>query len=527
MNDVLSGTGYSATFRLRNTQVKYQLIEPYRAYLYFLYLDDSNKKISQLLEYYNLSHIDYSAVLTHIGETLDQIYLPDFVIAFDTWLSTQPPSSTDRYTDYFKNSDGGWRSEILKQNAYIEKLAAHICDTTLANVTLFLQRLATDTRQLHDVFNLPPPSSATAIEILGGDRHENGQQPVLLILGERRIIYKPRDSSVESVLNAVCKIVGIEAVCPKTLSCKTHLWQDYVGNRPLSSLDKALDTYRQYGEILALADMLNINDCHFDNFIVDEHRVFLIDAETSFQYFFEDNPDFERSVYQSGLLQSPEVAMNGIGHTSALTAVTNIFQSYTYPHALNDASERIQVRYERGFKKETQNYPHFNGKPVQSEKYILDVISGYEDAYSKFMANEEAVITFLGKHDEIRPRYLIRTTAYYMLVINKIIHPDVSRSIDSTFQSLVDEFLHYQGAHHRFTALIPYEAQSLINYDVPIFYIRCNSTSLFSSHGEIINNFFTQPPLEQIKSNFMRPATYLSRQRELIARSMHVHLTTR
>ncbi|MCL9674572.1 type 2 lanthipeptide synthetase LanM [Citrobacter sp. MNAZ 1397] len=507
--------------------MKYQLIEPYRAYLYFTHLDNSQKKISKLLYDYNLFNIDYSAVLTHIAETLDQIYLPDFVIAFDAWLSNQPPSSTDRYTNYFKNSDGKWRPEILKQNAFLESLAVHICDTTFANLTLFLQRLTTDFRQLQDIFNLPPSSSATAIEILGGDRHENGQQPVLLIMGQRRIIYKPRDSSVESVLNAVCDIVGLEAVCPDTLSCRTHLWQEYVDNRPLSSFDKAADTYRRYGEILALADMLNINDCHFDNFIVDENRVYFIDAETSFQYFFDDNPDFERSVYQSGLLQSPEVAMNGIGHTSALTAVTNIFQSYTHPHALNDASERIQVRYEHGFKRKTQNYPHFNGKPVQSENYIPDVISGYEDAYSKLVANKDAVITCLSKHGEIRPRYLIRTTAYYMLVINKIIHPSVSRSIESTFQPLVDEFLHYQGAHHRFAALIPYEAQSLKNYDIPIFYIRCDSTSLFSSDGEIIINFFTKPPIEQIKSNFFRPTTYLNRQRELIARSMHVHLTAR
>ncbi|WP_456311413.1 type 2 lanthipeptide synthetase LanM [Serratia proteamaculans] len=507
--------------------MKYQLIEPYRAYLYFAHLDVLNKEISQLLERYNLSHIDYSAVLTHIGETLDQIYLPDFVIAFDKWLSSQPPSSSDRYINYFKNSDGEWRSEILKQNSYVEKLAIQICDTTLANLTLFLERWTTDFPKLHDTFNLPPSSSATAIEILGGDRHENGQQPVLLIMRERRIIYKPRDSSVESVLNTICLTSGIEAVCPETLSCKTHLWQEYVDNRPLSSLEKAPDTYRRYGEILALADMLNINDCHFDNFIVDEHRIFLIDAETSFQYFFEDNPDFERSVYQTGLLQSPEVTMNGIGHTSALTAVTNIFQSYTHPHALNDASEQIQVRYEQGFKRETQNYPHFNGKPVQSENYISDVISGYEDAYEKLVVNQEAVINCIKEHDEIRPRYLIRTTAYYMLVMNKIIHPDVSRSIERKLGCLVDEFLHYHGAHHRFTALIPYEAQSLLNYDVPIFYIRCNSTSLFSSNGEIISDFLTKSPIEQIKSNFARPAIYLIRQRELIARSMHVHLTTR
>ncbi|NPE63144.1 DUF4135 domain-containing protein [Dickeya dadantii] len=83
------------------------------------------------------------------------------------------------------------------------------------------------------------------------------------------------------------------------------------------------------------------------------------------------------------MLQSPDVVNNGLGHTSALTAVTNIFQSFTYPHAIHDATENIQVRYERGFAKRTQNFPHYHGLPVNAKKHISDVTEGYTDTFLK------------------------------------------------------------------------------------------------------------------------------------------------
>ena len=503
--------------------MKYQVTEPYRAYLYISHVEFFHEKLSSLLVSKELSHLDYRSVIKYLCETLDQVYLPDFAVSFDNWLSSQPASQSDRYLCYFKDNHGLWRKNILKQNAFIERLATHICESTLANLTLFMDRFQNEKELLQNTFGLPVKYSTGAIEIMGGDRHENGQQPVLLTLGEARIIYKPRDSQIENVLNDICAIAGIAPVCPKTLSRKTHIWQNYVDNRPLQSLANASDVYKRYGTILSLVDLFNINDCHFDNFIVDEEHVYFIDPETSFQYFFEDTPAFERSIFQSGLLQSPEVVMNGIGHTSAITAATNIFQSYTYPHALNDASEDIQVRYEHGFAKRTHNYPHYEGKPVLSAQYIDDVIAGYKDGYARLRTYSVELIARLEINDNIKPRYLIRTTAYYMLVINKIIHPDTSREFNKKFNPLIERFLHYDGAHPRFSELIPYEAFCLSNFDVPIFYTGLNTTSLFSEyHGEI-TDFFPCAPIEQIRLNFYRQPDYLNRQCELIARSMNVH----
>ncbi|EPA1042967.1 type 2 lanthipeptide synthetase LanM [Enterobacter bugandensis] len=503
--------------------MEYYVTEACRSYLYYSHLDFFNKRLKSMIEKHNFDNVDYTSILTTVAEVFDQIYLPDFVVRFDSWLRKQPLSSRDRYEDYFKDECGKWRKYITKQNEFIENLAAHICTSMLKNIDVCLTRLKTDFSEIQQSLNIQETLSLRALEILGGDRHENGQQPILLTFNKEKVIYKPRDSGVESLLNSICQIAGILPVCPQTLSKITHLWQAYIANRPLECPTNATKVYHRYGEILAIADLLNINDCHFDNFIVDQHQVYLIDAETSFQYYLDDNPEFERSIYQSGLLQSPDVDMNGIGHTSALTAISSVFSSFAYPHAINDRSEDIQVCYEGTYRKITKNYPHFDGKPVQGKTFSINVISGYENGYYRLISCADKILSLIEYHRYTRPRYLIRTTAYYTLVLNKIIHPDTSQDFDSKFSPLINQYLNYDGAHPRFKELIPYESACLAGYDIPIFFINCQSTSLYTHNNEEIKNFLPHTPLEQLKTNFSRPAEYFSRQRELITRSMHVH----
>lgn len=499
----------------------YKLIEPYRAYVYIPFVKSFNKSIYELQSRFKLENIDCSDISSYIGEILDQIHLPDFVIRFDKWLRTQQLTVEDRYKLFFKDKEGKWKNGLRYNNEYITALAEYICNSTLKNIETFFSRLISEQSSLINKFNCPPVSTKGSISIIGGDRHNNGQQPVLLKLGEFKLIYKPRDSGTEKILNDICLIIGCESICPETLSMKTHIWQKFIENNCLSSIDKAKNVYRKYGNILALADMLNINDCHFENFIVDDDNLWFIDSETSFQYYFTDNPEFEKSIYQSGLLQNPSVFETGIGHTSAITAVTNIFKSFTYPHAINDGSENIQVRYERGFIKNTHHVPHYQGVLLNAKKYSEYIIRGYTESFYAIKSKKNEIFECINSNSFIKPRYLIRTTAYYLLVINKIIHPDNSRVMPNALAFLTDEFLHYNNANPLFTKLIPYEIRCLANYDIPIFNISINSKSLFDGDGKEYFNFFPCTPLQQIDDWFCRDDNYLKRQNQLIHRSIH------
>ncbi|MEI7376273.1 type 2 lanthipeptide synthetase LanM [Dickeya chrysanthemi] len=502
--------------------MRYKFSEPYRAYLYFHYLIDFNKKVKEIITAYGMPNLDFTDLTLYLSHSLDQIHLPDFVVRFDTWLRKQPCSHADRYISYFKDNEDTWSKNIRNNNKFISILALNICNSTISNIEKFLKRLLSEHDVLIRNFSCPPLSTIGKITIAAGDRHNDGQQPIILNLGDFKLIYKPRDSGIEDTLNTICGIIGLKNICPITLSMGTHLWQEFIENRELNSTTDAEKVYLRYGNILALVDLLNINDCHFDNFIVDYDNVFLIDPETSFQYFFDDSQEFERSVYQTGLLQSPDVVKNGLGHTSALTAVTNIFQSFTYPYAIHDATENIQVRYERGFPRKTQNFPHHQGIPVIAQNHISDVINGYTDTFIKLKKYHSKIIGYLKNQVHIKPRYLIRTTAYYLLVINKIIHPDISMNIEGKLSTLIDDYLRYPGAHPRFSELISYEKSCLIKYDIPIFHIAINSRSLFDGNFNEFTDFFPTTPLEQIDKYFSRDEQYHQRQHYLISRSMNV-----
>lgn len=502
----------------------YRLVEPYRAYLYLPFLKSFNNSLDELLQKFNMGNLDCSEISNYIGNVLDQVHLPDFVMIFDEWLESQEPSTEDRYINFFKEQNGEWRRNLRYNNKYISNLAEHICFSTLKNIELFFNHLYLESKLLLENFGCPELSVKGKLSIAGGDRHNNGQQPIVLKLDDFKIIYKPRTSGTEKILNDICEIIGQCHVCPKTLSLKDHIWQEFIEHKELSSSDNARKVYAKYGNILALADILNINDCHFENFIVDKDDVWFIDSETIFQYYFEDNPDFERSIYQSGLLQSPNVFKTGIGHTSAITAVTNIFKSFTYPHAINDGSEDIKVKYERGFIKNTHNFPHYMGKPITAYKYTEDISKGYVEWFSLLKENKNKVIDYINNNRLIKTRYLIRTTAYYLLVINKIIHPNYSRFMPESLNQIIDKYLLYENANPLFKQLIPYEINCLLNFDIPIFYTSVNSLSLFDGNGKEYHDFFNRPPLSQIKENFERDNKYIIRQEELISRSIHATL---
>ncbi|EGJ3155047.1 DUF4135 domain-containing protein, partial [Salmonella enterica subsp. enterica serovar Newport] len=303
----------------------YKLVEPYRAYLYLPFLKSFNNDLKVLLSKFKLENLNFFEVSNYIAEVLDQIHLPDFVFMFDEWLESQDNSPENKYTLFFKEANKQWRNGLRYNNKYISNLSESICHSTLKNIETFLSRLTLEYNIISNFFCCPPLTTKGELSIAGGDRHNNGQQPIILNLGGFKMIYKPRSSGAEKLLNNICGIIGEEPICPKTLCMENHIWQEFIKNRGLSSLDEAHEVYRKYGNILALVDILNINDCHFENFIVDKNKVWFIDPETFLQYYFDDNPSFERSIYQSGLLQSPDVFVSGIGHTSAITAISNIF----------------------------------------------------------------------------------------------------------------------------------------------------------------------------------------------------------
>ncbi|QUG75571.1 DUF4135 domain-containing protein [Erwinia sp. E602] len=497
----------------------FTVIEKYRAFLYHKHLVRFNLEINDLLSFFNHYKVDFSDVLENIAEVMDNIFLPNFVLDFDAWLRNSPGNNNDdRYKNYFKNACGEWRKEILGKDEFIECLAEKICKMSLANIRECLSFFESDRANIETRLNVKVRSKIKKISLLGGDRHENGKQPVLIELDESKLIYKPRRSGSENYINEVCHLIKTNKICPETLDMKDHLWQEFIRNDPIEKTSMFNEAYFNYGIILSFADLLNINDCHFDNFIINREKAYMIDSETIFQYYaYKKN--FKRSIYHTGLIQSEDAIANGLGHTSAITAVTNIFNSYCYPYAVDDKTERIKIKYENSHIKKTKNYPHLDGVATNPCSYIKEVIEGFEKGYRLLTLNRREVLSLLTEF-KIKSRCLIRTTSYYLLVINKILHPAFTKNHHHNIPMLTDKYLRYKGEGEAFNKILKYEISSMMNYDVPIFYSFQDSTALKDGDGKIYMNFFPQPPVNHIKKNLVFNKGYLDEQKNNILMGM-------
>lgn len=489
------------------------VVECYRAVKYFDLLSDFDKKLGNIIDDVWGEKIDYSEIVKIVSIALDQIHLPCFVTEFDLWYKKNEGSC---YQDFFKTSEGQWIPEAKMSPEFISKMAKTICESTLKNIKKGIERLRNDSHVINEYFDINFTKREISIRILDGDRHEGGMQPLMLTVNGKNIIYKPRSSRTEGIINSICCIINFYNLCPKTLDRGEYCWQEFITNNTTSDLCHFHDVYENYGVTLAIAVALNLNDCHFDNFIVDGKHVRLIDSETCFQFY---GSDIERSILQTGLLQSKSHILDGMGHTSAITAIDGAFTSFCYPYAINDKTSKIQIKYEKVYTDKKNNYPHFNGVKPKVSDYISDVQRGFKKSYLNLKKNKEIIAKVITNEVGVKSRYLVRATAYYLYVINKILLPEYYQMGEAGIRKIIIDYLIYDDASD-YISLIDYEMSCLLRYDVPIFYIYHNSRNIMDGDGRIYQNFFPDKPIKQIYRNLNVSDDFIGKQISLINECM-------
>nr|WP_305798048.1 DUF4135 domain-containing protein [Kosakonia sp. MUSA4] len=220
----------------KDKQVKLPVIEPYRAYIYIPYLKTFNEKTMSLLKTFGMERLNFSNMSETISECLDQIFLHDFVVSFDKWLRQQESSECDRYKNHFKDKNNKWQGKLQSETLYITSLALKIINSTIGNIREYQERFTDDYGRISEEFGFSDGIDWVSMEILGGDRHENGRQPIRISAKNFSVVYKPRSTGTESVLNKICNVIGFYDICPKTIDKKIYMWQSF-GHYNVSIMD--------------------------------------------------------------------------------------------------------------------------------------------------------------------------------------------------------------------------------------------------------------------------------------------------
>ena len=288
------------------------------------------------------------------------------------------------------------------------------------------------------------------------------------------------------------------------MNFENYGWIEYVKYDPIvNTREQVASFYRRAGVLLALTDMLNYTDGHYENLIASGVYPVLIDCETLFTNYEKPlSQGIRRTVLFTQLLQTPPKEEE-LGMMAAFQISEDTGFETSYAYALNDRSDEISVRF-RGFnKKPFHNHLILEGVRQNAKLYVDSLLEGFNYASSlaynvlHFISEDEWYINTIKK---MKTRQLMNHTMMYNMLLRTIQQPEYLKNEGDLRDFLIEKLEVNSLAHS--------EASDLIDNDIPFFWHRPSEADLYDSRNQIYANFFKESALSQVKNHLVED--YLS-----------------
>ena len=119
------------------------------------------------------------------------------------------------------------------------------------------------------------------------------------------------------------------------------------------------------------------------------------------------------------------------------------------------------------------------------------------------MKNKEVILEDEGIIQKFKGklvRCVIKSTQRYAELLNYLVHPSCAKN----FIEREKLFENMWGYPHKNKNVVKYEVNDMLFHDVPIFYTRCDSRNLWSSTGEVIENFYSISGYERVINRILK-----------------------
>ncbi len=111
----------------------------------------------------------------------------------------------DSFTEIQRRSNC---ADIFSKYPVLARLIGTLALRWIETTKAFLERLERDRALLSSVFTIPPEIHLTSVELGLSDRHAGGFQAILAEFGPTKILYKPKDMSLEALLPSINQCLG-------------------------------------------------------------------------------------------------------------------------------------------------------------------------------------------------------------------------------------------------------------------------------------------------------------------------------
>ncbi|HEX3528411.1 MAG TPA: type 2 lanthipeptide synthetase LanM family protein [Thermoanaerobaculia bacterium] len=413
-----------------------------------------------------------------------------------------------------------------------------------------LERLAADWPEIKQTF-FPAghPGTLTSVDGGAGDRHRGGRAVrVLGFTSGARLVYKPRPLAADSHFQDLLAWLNAGGDLPpfrtvRVMDRGSYGWMEHVTAAGCAGESEVALYHRRLGGLLALLYALEATDCHYENLIAAGDQSVVVDLESLFHprmdHAASKRPDerlvayaMERSVLRIGLLpfrvgQSEDfegIDLSGVSSVAGLPSPQKVLQ-WTGAGTDEMRAVRERVPLPGG-----HNRPQLDGKDVEAAGYTAEMAAGFADVYRLLIRRREELLApgspvsrFAG--DPVRA--VLRPTQMYGLLLTESFHPDVLRdALDRDL--LFDRLWVGIGEQPALARVIAAEHADLHGGDIPAFTACPASVDLWTSRGERIAGFFSEPSFLAVQR---RIATLdeadLERQATLIRLSLGTQLLNR
>jgi len=391
----------------------------------------------------------------------------------------------------------------------------------------FLHRFRQDGEAIESRLIEGELGQVAAVEPGVGDLHDHGRSVFVLELESgQRLVYKPRDITIEEslyeLLNRVGETAGVEFLTPKTITRADHGWVEYIPNEDLENRSDASCYYERIGILICVLYVLNGSDFHFENLVASGEYPCPIDGETAMSQWMPidiiDDGHFGRQLMsraiQDSVLNSmmlpfgTEYVSEDVPDLSGIGAIGDEVGINETLHWRNVNSDYIDFEYKTGMFKPGSNYPVLNGTPVYPETHTEDIVRGFRVGAEAVVAirDDPDAIDIADHFGDAEARILVRPTQLYQAARNELTNP---RSMENGLQrTVVTEKLVRKavfdfgiGSLNLIEPILRAEREALLRHDVPRFTTLAGTTDLLHDGEVLMPDFFSRPTLAAVREN--------------------------
>jgi type 2 lantibiotic biosynthesis protein LanM len=509
-------------------------IDAHRALLYARALHAGRNRISQRLAQLpaGMQSGDLNASLNRYEETVgaicDQIILPTVAKALNDELqrkTLEGSTPNQRYQSFFlregKIADG--LDRLTKDYHPIQLHVNRVCMNAADAICEAIQRLGADITEIRR-WTGHPCDVVVQFEMTESDPHRDGRRVIIFTFStSEMIVYKPRSVSIDAVARQFIKRLmpasTLTPIIANVLDRGSYGWCEYLRAGAFTSKPQILRYYRNAGALIAIADIMNFGDGHFENIMASKTGPSIVDCETFFQ---NCRPDAEKNILFTGMLNVPENRAQIGGSMAGLDSYGSGRTQYTATRILNERTDNLRVGFNRFSLDAPLNAPIFENQIHGLYPYIDDVVEGLSQTYRYVQTARRALLddnALWHKVNHCRVRQILRPTLVYVTLLRRLEQPDLATSNIKQRAYLREKLTTISTQVKK--RLINDEITRLMSGDIPTFHSRPGSTTLESDLGTRYEAFYDTPASEQIRQHISSlDEEYTETQVNLLQRSV-------